>query len=485
MKLKLFSLLALCMSLFTNLNAQHATITFTTDIDNSVTIYEPIDGMPNHRIPTTTIFLHKGTTTDYKVSHIDSFAFIRCNFALGGRSNPLLFPNDSLSIHIDNTSQITFGGTNQAGLQYIHNNFSGIPLLEKYTLPINRKFRKYISQEKTLESVIAEINNTLIEPHIKSLDSIALATKTSANYINTIKKEFTLTLNMDIINILNVLLKNEKYKPVEQKDSIAIRYHIDSIFNKTAAINLELIKFSLASPYIHTYIRYHGDKRKMETHDKAIFGPYIDDFCAPESLQPYLLGSAAICQVVFNTGEMDIYKVKDYLNEKHPQYEHTKLLNKLMKDKEETTNTGYNKIFIQNKIDTLTQLKEIPELKGKYLFVDLWASWCMPCRGEFNFTKDLHNMLKEYKNMEQVYISIDSPKQENAWKGCILKHKLSGYHLMASAELQKNIKKLVFADSPMEIPRYFLLSPEGEILHADLPRPSHSTELKNALENTF
>lgn len=59
MKLKLFSLLALCMSLFTNLHAQHATITFTTDIDNSVTIYEPIDGMPNHRIPTTTIFLHK------------------------------------------------------------------------------------------------------------------------------------------------------------------------------------------------------------------------------------------------------------------------------------------------------------------------------------------------------------------------------------------------------------------------------------------
>ena len=56
---------------------------------------------------------------------------------------------------------------------------------------------------------------------------------------------------------------------------------------------------------------------------------------------------------------------------------------------------------------------------------------------------------------------------------------------MASAELQKNIKKLVFADGPMEIPRYFFLSPEGEILHADLPRPSHSTELKNALENTF
>ena len=119
-----------------------------------------------------------------------------------------------------------------------------------------------------MESVIAEINNTLIEPHIKSLDSIA------------------------------------------------IRYQIDSIFNKTAAINPELIKFSLAGPYIHTYIRYHGDKRKMETHDKAIFGPYIDNFCAPESLQPYLLGSAAICQIVFNTEEMNIYKVKDYLNEK-------------------------------------------------------------------------------------------------------------------------------------------------------------------------
>lgn len=63
MKLKLFSLLALCMSLFTTC-------------------------MPNHRIPTVTIFLYKGTTTDYKIAQIDSFAFVRCNFALEGGSNP-------------------------------------------------------------------------------------------------------------------------------------------------------------------------------------------------------------------------------------------------------------------------------------------------------------------------------------------------------------------------------------------------------------
>ena len=60
MKLKLFSLLALCMSLFTNLHAQ----------------------------PPDTIFLYKGTTTDYKIAQIDSFAFVRCNFALEGGSNP-------------------------------------------------------------------------------------------------------------------------------------------------------------------------------------------------------------------------------------------------------------------------------------------------------------------------------------------------------------------------------------------------------------
>ena len=44
--------------------------------------------MPNHRIPTVTIFLYKGTTTDYKIAQIDSFAFVRCNFALEGGSNP-------------------------------------------------------------------------------------------------------------------------------------------------------------------------------------------------------------------------------------------------------------------------------------------------------------------------------------------------------------------------------------------------------------
>lgn len=81
-----------------------------------------------------------------------------------------------------------------------------------------------------------------------------------------------------------------------------------------------------------------------------------------------------------------------------------------------------------------------------------------------------------------MYISIDISEQKDSWQQCIKKYKLNGYHLMASTVLQKNIQKHIYGSDEFTIPRYVLLSPKGDILHKNLPRPSHIVDLKEALD---
>ena len=57
----------------------------------------------------------------------------------------------------------------------------------------------------------------------------------------------------------------------------------------------------------------------------------------------------------------------------------------------------------------------LDDLKGKYVYVDVWATWCGPCKREIPFLKEVE---KAYhgKNIEFVSISIDKAKDHEAWK---------------------------------------------------------------------
>jgi thiol-disulfide isomerase/thioredoxin len=66
-----------------------------------------------------------------------------------------------------------------------------------------------------------------------------------------------------------------------------------------------------------------------------------------------------------------------------------------------------NKINVE-KIDKIKLHKLIKERKGKVLFVNLWATWCVPCREEFSSVVKLVN---ENKDVDFVGISVDLPDE--------------------------------------------------------------------------
>ncbi len=119
----------------------------------------------------------------------------------------------------------------------------------------------------------------------------------------------------------------------------------------------------------------------------------------------------------------------------------------------------------------------LESLKGKFVYIDVWATWCGPCIAEIPALKDLE---KEYhgKNIEFVSISIDDKKDHEEWEKMVANKELKGIQLFADNDWKSDFVKNYAIDG---IPRFILIDTEGKIVNADAPRPS-DVKLKELLK---
>ena len=98
-------------------------------------------------------------------------------------------------------------------------------------------------------------------------------------------------------------------------------------------------------------------------------------------------------------------------------------------------------------------------MRGKYVLVDFWASWCGPCRKEIPNIKKVYAEFKD-KGLEVVGVSIDN--SDKAWKKALEEEKLDYLQLGDP----KNITSKLYNYNG--IPFIILISPEGIILDKGL-----------------
>lgn len=120
----------------------------------------------------------------------------------------------------------------------------------------------------------------------------------------------------------------------------------------------------------------------------------------------------------------------------------------------------------------------LESLKGKYVYIDVWATWCGPCRAEIPHLKKVEETYHE-KNIEFVSISIDRAKDHDKWKQFVADKELGGIQLFADNDWNSQFVKDYQING---IPRFILVGPNGEIVNADAPRPS-SPELVKTLDS--
>lgn len=119
---------------------------------------------------------------------------------------------------------------------------------------------------------------------------------------------------------------------------------------------------------------------------------------------------------------------------------------------------------------SLTDLKgnriTLKDYKGTYLYITVWATWCVPCKSELPY---LDLLQKEYegRNIKFLTVAIDAPVNRKTWVEFLKRHPHAGIHTFADAESKFNENYMIIS-----VPRFILIGPDGNIIHSNAPRPS-------------
>jgi thiol-disulfide isomerase/thioredoxin len=111
---------------------------------------------------------------------------------------------------------------------------------------------------------------------------------------------------------------------------------------------------------------------------------------------------------------------------------------------------------------------KLEDFRGKYVYIDVWATWCGPCRAEIPFLKKVEEKYHQ-KNIAFVSISIDKLKDLEKWKTMIKEKELGGVQVFADNDWNSQFIKDFKING---IPRFILIDPNGNVVKADAPRPS-------------
>ena len=452
------------------------TLVFRTQEEMTAYVYKPIDDTYNRYYISDKLDLKPNISINYELD-INEFNFVQCVFSNGFRRNILVFPCDSVDISCE-AQKIILSGSNAAGQNYYGYNYIDRGL--GYYDTIMQHMNKY---PINYDSVYYYFEKDLILPYQADLKKMEKSGSITPAFSTILAKNLYLgcccILRSDYEQWL-IFGNSEIRERPSQEDIRNILQQLSRLYDTPYATSSEVKKmpYHLLS-YWQLKYRYLDDETKeelAEKYDKDCFGndPFL--LLAPDSLQLRYYGNELILDLQNGTSSLNHEKLLAYLSNKFPDSEYVAIIKKMMEQKQ-SSKTNDEIVIVDNSPSSIKELMQLSGIKGKYAYIDLWATWCMPCTQEFQYNDDIHTLLAQYNNIVPVYISIDDDRKR--WESAVVKFNLKGYNIIASKSLNEDIGIKVYkAKQAGSIPRYLLLDPEGNIINNNLPRPSRSTQMK-------
>ncbi len=303
----------------------------------------------------------------------------------------------------------------------------------------------YYSQEKTLNHELylngRNATNIFYSPvHMVLRDSLkkreVVLSVHSTIYRSFEKKKLKLLKNRVIGNDTCYSIKNK----IPSASNIITTYYIDQ--------NTFLLRAS-STDLTENNITYYKSYREVD----GILFPFQED---------YYLNNSLISRTIYESVSFN-HLPEDY------SFKPANAGGKIQRD----TTSVFNRIeFTDATLNDKKLDQFISQFKGKPVLIDLWATWCPACKMEFNHYNDEFYSFLQSNKVEMVFLSIDDEKKKKAWEQDIHWYNINGYHALAGKNLVASIRKNIYHDLLMYIPRYILVNENGMIVSTDLGKPS-------------
>ncbi|HZX57522.1 MAG TPA: TlpA disulfide reductase family protein, partial [Mucilaginibacter sp.] len=108
------------------------------------------------------------------------------------------------------------------------------------------------------------------------------------------------------------------------------------------------------------------------------------------------------------------------------------------------------------KLNTMEDLLALT--KGKTVLLDMWGTWCGPCRYEIHYDAPAVKAYFEGKGLDYFYVANNDINHEDQWKKLIVDFDLKGTHILANASLSKDIMAKVKGSG---YPTYVIIKKDG------------------------
>ena len=149
-------------------------------------------------------------------------------------------------------------------------------------------------------------------------------------------------------------------------------------------------------------------------------------------------------------------EVYDALSETQQQTKYGQAAKEFLElNKNLTVGDSYEELSLPNAQGETVSLSS---LKGNYVLIDFWASWCNPCRRESPYLKQAYEAYNA-KGFEIYGVSLDG--DANKWIEAIAEDEMTWANVLADGEFDS---KAAMVYGVKYIPFNYLISPEGEII---------------------
>lgn len=122
--------------------------------------------------------------------------------------------------------------------------------------------------------------------------------------------------------------------------------------------------------------------------------------------------------------------------------------------------------------DVNGKMVNMRDFQGKVVLIDVWATWCGPCKAQMPFLKEVEEHYKGNENVVFVGISLDAEKDKQKWMDMVTDKKLEGVQLLDAGWKAFAKKYKITA-----IPRFLLIDKKGNWSEIRCPMPENKEKL--------